>query len=104
MNKLRRFTQLDVAYSSVLVRLFYFLYYGGCACLFPFFTLYLRHLGLSAPQVGIVFGGKYMIWYLFGPLWIALAVRYDFVPFLSEQAIFRITALWYRIKVKDHLG
>uniref|UniRef100_H2ZEQ4 Major facilitator superfamily associated domain-containing protein n=1 Tax=Ciona savignyi TaxID=51511 RepID=H2ZEQ4_CIOSA len=77
MARFNRQIQWDVRRSGFIANVFYFLFAGGKACLFPFLTLYFRHLGLSATQVGIVCALKYLIWYFAAPVWIALARRLD---------------------------
>nr|XP_009858163.1 major facilitator superfamily domain-containing protein 6-like protein A isoform X2 [Ciona intestinalis] len=77
MGRFNRQIQWDVTRSISIANVFYFLFAGGKACLFPFLTLYFRHLGLSATQVGIVFAAKYLTWYLASPVWIAMAKRLD---------------------------
>ena len=68
-------TSLDIVRSSKLVHAFYFFYYGGCACIFPFLSLFLGQLGLSASQVGVILGSKYLVWNFMAPLLVLLAVR-----------------------------
>ena len=45
------------------------------ACLIPFLTLYLKKLGLSATQTGLIIGCKTFVGLLFAPLWSKCAVR-----------------------------
>ncbi|KAM9258132.1 major facilitator superfamily domain-containing protein 6-like protein B [Cariama cristata] len=52
--------QWDVGRTLALSGLFRLLQGAGRACAAPFLTLYLRHLGLSAPWVGVVAGAKHL--------------------------------------------
>ncbi|NXT22318.1 MF6LB protein, partial [Syrrhaptes paradoxus] len=60
--------QWDVGRALALSGLFRLLQGAGRACAAPFLTLYLRHLGLSAPLVGVVAGSKHLAAALWGPL------------------------------------
>ena len=68
-------TSRSVNQAVCVFGLFYFLYFGGFACLIPFITLYFRQLGLSASQVGIICGSKSIAWVLIAPVWISCAQR-----------------------------
>lgn len=69
--------QWDIKAATVLAGAFHFLYYCGKACLMPFLTLYLRHLGLSAYMVGIVMGTRHLISLIWHPLSSLLARHHD---------------------------
>ncbi|NXJ42364.1 MF6LB protein, partial [Ciconia maguari] len=60
--------QWDVGRALALSGLFRLLQGAGRACAAPFLTLYLRHLGLPAPLVGVVAGAKYLAAALWAPL------------------------------------
>ncbi|NXN52766.1 MF6LB protein, partial [Rynchops niger] len=60
--------QWDVGRALALSGLFRLLQGAGRACAAPFLTLYLRHLGLSAPLVGVVAGAKHLAAALWAPL------------------------------------
>ncbi|NXL04656.1 MF6LB protein, partial [Mesembrinibis cayennensis] len=63
--------QWDVGRALALSGLFRLLQGAGRACAAPFLTLYLRHLGLPAPLVGVVAGAKHLA----AALWAALGSR-----------------------------
>lgn len=69
--------QWDIKSAMVLAGAFHFLYSCGRACLMPFLTLYLRHLGLSAYMVGIVMGTRHLICLIWHPLSSLLARHHD---------------------------
>ncbi|NXE19909.1 MF6LB protein, partial [Ardeotis kori] len=52
--------QWDVGRALALSGLFRLLQGAGRACAAPFLTLYLRHLGLPAPLVGVVAGAQHL--------------------------------------------
>ncbi len=54
---------------GVALRSLYFLYYGSGACWSPFFTVYLRQVGLSGLQVGTLAGMRPAVVLLSQPLW-----------------------------------
>ncbi|NXH10020.1 MF6LB protein, partial [Bucco capensis] len=60
--------QWDVGRALALSGLFRVLQGAGRACAAPFLTLYLRHLGLSAPLVGLVAGAQQLTAALWAPL------------------------------------
>ncbi|NWR65849.1 MF6LB protein, partial [Bucorvus abyssinicus] len=60
--------QWDVGRALALSGLFRLLQGAGRACAAPFLTLYLRHLGLPAPLVGVVAGARYLVAALWAPL------------------------------------
>ncbi|MBN3273937.1 MFS6L protein, partial [Polyodon spathula] len=65
---MRRNKQWDVNKAMLLSRLFHFLHCAGKACVIPFLTLYLRHLGLTASLTGIIMGTKHFINLAWAPL------------------------------------
>ncbi|NXS47143.1 MF6LB protein, partial [Balaeniceps rex] len=60
--------QWDVGRALALSGFFRLLQGAGRACAAPFLTLYLRHLGLPAPLVGVVAGAKHLAAALWAPL------------------------------------
>lgn len=62
--------------SMFVCNTFNFLYAASKACLFPFITLYLRLLGLTATQTGIIIGGKTISAFIFAPLWAMCSARF----------------------------
>ncbi|XP_010150746.1 PREDICTED: major facilitator superfamily domain-containing protein 6-like [Eurypyga helias] len=60
--------QRDVGRILALAGRFRLLQGAGRACVTPFLTLYLRHLGLPAPLVGVVAGAKHLAAVLWAPL------------------------------------
>lgn len=74
---MKRSKQWDIRSAMVLAGAFHFLYSCGRACLMPFLTLYLRHLGLSAYMVGIVMGTRHLICLIWHPLSSVLARHHD---------------------------
>ncbi|KAM6297326.1 major facilitator superfamily domain-containing protein 6-like [Aegotheles albertisi] len=60
--------QWDIGRALALSGLFRLLQGAGRACAAPFLTLYLRHLGLPAPLVGLVAGARYLAAALWAPL------------------------------------
>ncbi|NXE77043.1 MF6LB protein, partial [Cochlearius cochlearius] len=58
----------DVGRALALSGLFRLLQGAGRACAAPFLTLYLRHLGLPAPLVGVVAGARHLAAAIWAPL------------------------------------
>nr|CAB3263798.1 major facilitator superfamily domain-containing protein 6-like protein A [Phallusia mammillata] len=75
MGQFSRQIQWNVTRSVAVASLFYLIYHGAKACLFPFITLYYRELGLTATQTGIICGSKALIWYFAAPIWMVMAKR-----------------------------
>lgn len=74
---MKRSKQWDIKSAMVLAGAFHFLNSCGRACLMPFLTLYLRHLGLSAYMVGIVMGTRHLICLIWHPLSSLLARHHN---------------------------
>jgi PPP family 3-phenylpropionic acid transporter len=55
--------------ESIVLRLLYFLYYGSGACWYPFLNVYLRQIGLSGLQIGMLAGIRPAVTVLSQPLW-----------------------------------
>ena len=66
----------NLAQGLAITNAFHFLLSSGKACLLPFLTLYLRQLGLSATQTGLIFGVKAFTGSLFAPLWLRFAKKF----------------------------
>lgn len=66
---------VNLAKSIFLCNIFNFFFAATKICLIPFLTLYLRLLGLSATQTGIIIGSKTLSSFLFAPLWASCAMR-----------------------------
>lgn len=67
------------------------------ACLLPFLTLYLKKLGLSATQTGLVIGAKTFVGLLFAPLWSRCAVRSGRRRFMLMFSLFAMGATYLSI-------
>ncbi|XP_006900565.1 PREDICTED: major facilitator superfamily domain-containing protein 6-like [Elephantulus edwardii] len=65
--------QWDISRALGMARLFHLVCGVRDACVTPFLTLYLRHLGLTAPWVGILMGTKHLIAALWAPFCAFLA-------------------------------
>ncbi|XP_045213255.2 major facilitator superfamily domain-containing protein 6-like protein A [Mercenaria mercenaria] len=66
---------VNLVRSIFLCNLFNFFLAASKACLIPFLTIYLKRLGLSATQTGLIIGAKTLIGLVFAPLWSKCAVR-----------------------------
>ncbi|XP_022102452.1 major facilitator superfamily domain-containing protein 6-like protein B [Acanthaster planci] len=84
--------QVNLQRTLALVSFFYFTYSAGSACLFPFLTLYLRQLGLSATQAGVVMGLKVFVALWAAPLWSSCAVQHGRRRVILMIAIFMTIA------------
>ncbi|XP_068193373.1 major facilitator superfamily domain-containing protein 6-like [Antennarius striatus] len=69
--------QIDIKHALALAGTFHFLRRCSTACLLPFFTLYLRQLGLTPAMTGIVMGTKHLITLVWSPLASLLAKHYN---------------------------
>ncbi|XP_062588528.1 major facilitator superfamily domain-containing protein 6-like [Saccostrea cucullata] len=57
-------------------KLFYFSFYGALGAVFPFMSLYLKQLGLSPREIGILAGVRPILGFCSGPLWGSFADRW----------------------------
>lgn len=69
--------QWDISRALGVARLFQLVCGVRDACVTPFLTLYLRHLGLAAPWVGILMGTKHLIAAFWAPFCAFLAKSYQ---------------------------
>lgn len=74
---MRRNRQINVSRALALAGAFNFLISAAKACLLPFLTLYLRHLGLSPTETGLVMGTKHLIALVWSPISGLLSKYYD---------------------------
>lgn len=66
---------VNLVRSLFLCNVFHFFLSASKACLFPFLTIYLKQLGLSATQTGVIVGAKTITGLVFAPLWSKCSVR-----------------------------
>ncbi|XP_041458774.1 major facilitator superfamily domain-containing protein 6-like [Lytechinus variegatus] len=59
------------------IKLIYFTYLGAFACMLPYISVYLIHIGLSVWQVGIIRSLEPVLTFFFSPLWGGVADRYS---------------------------
>ncbi|XP_072259649.1 major facilitator superfamily domain-containing protein 6-like [Pyxicephalus adspersus] len=59
--------QWDISKALAIASLFNFFHNVGNFCVFPFLTIFFRHLGLSPPLVGIIMGAKHIVFALWAP-------------------------------------
>ncbi|XP_020794267.2 major facilitator superfamily domain-containing protein 6-like [Boleophthalmus pectinirostris] len=74
---MRRNKQINVSRALALAGAFNFLISAAKACLLPFFTLYLRHLGLTPTETGFVMGTKHAITLAWSPIAGLLSKHYN---------------------------
>ncbi|XP_072299578.1 major facilitator superfamily domain-containing protein 6-like [Eucyclogobius newberryi] len=87
--------QINVSRALALAAAFNFLVSAAKSCLLPFLTLYLRHLGLTPAETGLVMGAKHLIALVWSPVAGLLAKHYDKrrVLIVSCLAVSAIVAL-----------
>lgn len=66
---------VNLVRSIFLCNLFTFCLSASKACLIPFLTIYLKKLGLTATQTGLIIGAKTLVALVFAPLWSKCSVR-----------------------------
>ena len=66
---------VNLARAIFLCNIFTFFFAASKACLFPFLTIFLKKLGLSATYTGAIIGCKTIVGFVFAPLWAKCAVR-----------------------------
>lgn len=57
-------------------KLFYFSFFGALGAVFPFMSLYLKQLGFSPREIGILAGVRPLLGFCSGPLWGTCADRW----------------------------
>lgn len=66
---------VNLTRSIFICNLFSFFFAASKSCLLPFLTIYLRILGLTATQTGIIIGAKTFSTFIFAPLWSKCAIQ-----------------------------
>ncbi|CAN9505796.1 unnamed protein product [Ophioblennius macclurei] len=74
---MRRNKQIDIRHALALAGIFSFVSSCAKACLLPFITLYLRHLGLSPAMTGMVMGTQHFIVLVWSPAASLLSKLYN---------------------------
>lgn len=57
-------------------KLFYFSFFGALGAVFPFMSLYLKQLGFSPREIGLLAGVRPLLGFCSGPLWGSCADRW----------------------------
>lgn len=75
MAKMDNPEPVNLARAIFLCNVFTFFFAASKACLFPFLTIFLKKLGMSATYTGVIIGCKTLTGFVFAPLWAKCAVR-----------------------------
>lgn len=94
MAKLDNPEPVNLVRAIFLCNVFTFFFAASKACLFPFLTIFLKKLGLSASYTGVIIGCKTLVGFVFAPLWAKCAVRCGKRRFMLMFSIFMM-ALTY---------
>lgn len=62
--------------SVFVCNTFNFLFAASKACLFPFLTVFLRLMGMTPLETGIIMGGKTIAAFIFAPLWAMCSAKF----------------------------
>lgn len=76
MDKMELTEPVNLIKSVFVCNTFNFLFAAAKSCLFPFLTLYLRLLGLTATETGIIIGAKTISAFIFAPLWALCSAKF----------------------------
>ncbi|ELU10490.1 hypothetical protein CAPTEDRAFT_116544 [Capitella teleta] len=68
--------------------IFHLFFGAGQSCLLPFLSLYFRYLGLTASQVGIVFGAKAAVNMIWAPCWTRCSTKFRKKRFVMVFSMF----------------
>ncbi|XP_022310017.2 major facilitator superfamily domain-containing protein 6-like [Crassostrea virginica] len=63
-------------------KLFYFSFFGALGAVFPFMSLYLKQLGFSPREIGLLAGVRPLLGFCSGPLWGSCADRWRMRKYL----------------------
>ncbi|KAK3090940.1 hypothetical protein FSP39_015907 [Pinctada imbricata] len=85
---------VNLTRSILICNIFNFLFAASKSCLMPFLTLYLRMLGLTATQTGIVIGAKTFSAFLFAPFWSKCATSCRKRKFVLVFSLFMMAATY----------
>ena len=78
VEKKRRWIDLCHCRRDLLaIKLFYFAFLGALGVVLPYMAVFLKQLGLSAYQIGIISGVRPALGFISGPLWGAIADRFQ---------------------------
>ncbi|ELU14552.1 hypothetical protein CAPTEDRAFT_210975, partial [Capitella teleta] len=59
------------------IKLFYLTFIGGIGCVLPYVAVFLKQLGLSPQQIGLISGVRPIVGFISGPVWGMLADRFN---------------------------
>lgn len=59
------------------VKLFYFSFVGALGVIYPYLSVFLKQIGLSAVQIGIIAGVRPVLGFVSAPVWGSLADRFN---------------------------
>lgn len=62
--------------SLLKYKSFFFFFGGAIGCVFPYFSVYFKQLGLSPTQIGVIAGLRPMIGFCSGSVWGSIADRF----------------------------
>ena len=63
--------------ALLFIKLFYFNFIGALGCILPFLSIYFKQQGLTPQQIGLISGLRPVVGFTSGPVWGALADRYN---------------------------
>ena len=95
---------VNLTRSIFICNIFSFLFSASKSCLMPFLTVYLRMLGLTATETGIVIGAKTFSAFIFAPLWSKCATSCRKRKFVLQFALFMMAATYLSLTLIPSVG
>lgn len=95
---------VNLSRSIFICNLFSFFFSACKSCLLPFLTIYLRFLGLTATQTGIIIGAKTFSTFIFAPLWSKCAIHCQRRRLVLMTALFMMAVTYLPLTLLTSLS
>ncbi|KAK6168929.1 hypothetical protein SNE40_020082 [Patella caerulea] len=90
---------VNISKAVLICNMFHFFFAASKACLLPFLTIFLRLLGMSATETGVVIALKTITGFFWAPLWARCAISYNKRRFVLMCSVFMFAASYLSLTV-----
>lgn len=73
-DRIKEYFRVDRA--LIPIKLFYLTFIGGIGCVLPYVAVFLKQVGLSPQQIGLISGIRPIVGFISGPVWGILGDRF----------------------------
>ncbi|ESO89262.1 hypothetical protein LOTGIDRAFT_106318 [Lottia gigantea] len=90
---------VNINKAVLICNLFHFFFAASKACLLPFLTVFLRRLGMTATETGIIIAFKTITGFVWAPLWARCAISYNKRRFVLMFSVLMFAASYLSLTV-----